>query len=39
LNSSWSLQMGLGKIRGLKEGLNSSVVDVSLGYHFGVPTR
>ncbi len=39
LNDAWSLQGGVGKVRSIHEGLNSTVLDVSLHYKFGLPAR
>mgnify|MGYP000084146946 CR=1 FL=1 len=39
LGKGWSLRTGIGKVRALNEGLNSTVYDISLGYSFGLPVH
>lgn len=39
IGRGWNLKLGAGKVHSLKEGLNSTVYDVSLGYEFALPVR
>ncbi|MES2205525.1 MAG: hypothetical protein V4525_01865 [Pseudomonadota bacterium] len=39
LSDAWSVQGGVGKIRSVHDGLNSTVLDLSLNYRFGLPAR
>lgn len=39
IGKGWNLRAGVGKVKALKSGLNSTVYDVSLGYAFGLPVR
>jgi len=39
ITKNWRVKLGVGKVESIHSGLNSTVVDVSLSYRFGLPSR